>query len=125
MNKNMIKNELNKKCLFEDKFLIDEVNDNDININKLYNEFIKFRSSLEIMTSKEYGKKYSRFEFVQDIKEFTLYNYNGCFIEYNKNPRKFYVPLYNSGFEGILSDCEIYLFIHFYIYECIGLDNLK
>ena len=97
MNKNMFKNELNKKCLFEDKFLIDEVNDNDININKLYNEFIKFRNSLEIMTSKEYGKKYSRFEFVQDIKEFTLYNYNGCFIEYNKNPRKFYVPLYNSG----------------------------
>ena len=91
------------------KNLLDEINYNNICINKLYKQFIKFKKSLKIMSSIEYGKKYSRLEFVEDIKEFTLYDYNGCFIEYNKNTIKFYVPLYNSGFD---------------IYECIGVDSI-
>ena len=123
MHLKQFKNELNKKSLFSNELLIDEVNDNDIDIDKLYDEFIKFRSSIEIMSSYDYAKKYSADEFEDDNT--TLYVYNGCFIEYSENPGKFYVPLYNSWFEGILSDCEIYLYIHFYMYEYVGLNNLK
>tara|TARA_B100000902_G_scaffold392542_1_gene445112 strand:+ start:685 stop:1071 length:387 start_codon:yes stop_codon:yes gene_type:complete len=113
------------KSLFNKYTLMDEVNNEDININKLYIEFIKFRNSIKLMTSKEYGKKYSRLEFDEDIEEFTLYDYNGCFIEWNEVPNKYYVPLYNSGFEGTLKECEIYLFILFYMYECIETDKIK
>ena len=120
-----IKQLKNTESLFNKYTLMDEVNNEDININKLYAEFLKFLAAMKLMTSKEYGKKYSRFEFDEDIKEFTLYDYNGCFIEWNETPNKYYVPLYNSGFEGTLKKCEIYLFIEFYIYECIGLDKIK
>ena len=125
MNKRQFTNSLkNTNNLCNPKTLLDEVNENEIDINKLYDEFIIFRKSLKIMSSKKYGKLYSRFEFAEDIKEFTIYCYNGCFIEYDENPTKFHVPLYNSGFEGTLSDCEIHLFVEFYMYEYIGLDKL-
>lgn len=125
MNLKQFKKELNKNSIFADETLLSEVIENKFDINKLYNEFVKFRKSIKIMSSKEYGKKYSRIEFYEDIEEFTLCDYNGCFIEYNKNPVKFYVPLYNGGYEGILSDCEIYLFIHFYMYEYINRKKLE
>mgnify|MGYP003140617471 CR=1 FL=1 len=125
MNKSQFINKLkNTNNLFANKTLLDEVNENEIDINKLHNEFVIFRSSLKVMSSTDYGTEYGRLEFAEDIEEFTIYCYNGCFIEYNEEPTKFHVPLYNSGFEGTLTDCEIHLFIEFYMYECIGLDKL-
>ena len=117
-------NDLTKtKSLFNKYTLMDEVNINNIDINKLYNEFIKFRNSIVVMSSKDYAKKYSRLEFEEDNT--TLYVYNGCYIEYGTYPSEFYLPLYNTWYEGNLSNCELYLFMHFYMYEYIGIDNLK
>ena len=124
MNINQFKKLLNQDSIFNHTTLLNEVNELKLDLNNLLSEFIKFQKSLEIMDSVKYGELYCRHEFIKDIEKITLYVYNGCYIEYNENPSKFYLELYNGGYEGTLYNCEIHLFISFYIYEYITIEKL-
>mgnify|MGYP003124511238 CR=1 FL=1 len=124
MNKQHFIKRLNETNPIKQIKLIDDINDNELDINKLFNGFIKFQSLKEKMTMKEYNKIYGD---CMECEEEILLVYSGCYIYTDNSCNGDYcLEICRNWYESKdLEYLELILFIDWYIFECQDYKNYR
>lgn len=101
--------------------LMDIVTIDNLCINKLYNGFISMRNDLKILKPQDFWKEYGVEDFAKDSAIFT---YNGCWIEMvGGDSLTCRLEICRDDFKGSLIDCEMQLFMNWYMYEYCDIDQ--
>ena len=113
MNKKHFIKRLNESNPIKQIKLIDDINDMNLDINKLFSGFIKFQSLKQKMTIKEYNTIYGD---CMEREEENILEYNGCYIHINKKGYSL-VILRNWYDSKDLEYLEMILFLEWYLFE--------
>ena len=93
--------------------LIDDINDMNLDVNKVYSGFIKFQSLKQKMTMKEYNKIYGD---CMECEEENILVYNGCYIYINK--KDYSLEIIRDFYKSVdLEYLELILYIDWYLFE--------
>tara|TARA_A100001201_G_C3988195_1_gene170757 strand:- start:6 stop:410 length:405 start_codon:yes stop_codon:yes gene_type:complete len=93
--------------------LIDDINDMNLDVNKVYSGFIKFQSLKQKMTMKEYNEIYND---CMECEEENILVYNGCYIYINK--KGYSLEIIRDFYKSVdLEYLELILYIDWYLFE--------
>ena len=116
MDKKHFIKRLNESNSIKQIKLIDDINDMNLDINKVYNGFIKFQSLKQKMTMKEYNKIYG---YCMGCEEENILVYNGCYIFRDNSCNGDYcLEIIRDWYESKdLEYLELILYIDWYLFE--------